>query len=272
MANQYKNKVVYGNETLLDLSNDTVTDPSHILAGHTGHLANGRQVAGTGGAGIRTIYSGNTVPASSLGQNGDIYFVTVTEASVERYPESYGSSRLNSTSGLEKCIGVSAEDGTSTSNVYSSGNNTTGTADYSFDLSDSPSDATSVSVSCDVKAHEENASRSTCTLQLYSGSTAKGSVTTVNGTSNAIYSLNCGSWTRSELDNLILRLSVGYYGGLIAGATLSITYTIDAQWFGALVGKNGNVSMTGDTLYSKTNGSWSKVESVALDEKIVIPV
>lgn len=78
MANQYKNKVVYGNDTLIDLSNDTVTDPSHIMVGHTGHLADGQQVAGTGGADIRTIYSGSSAPSASLGEDGDVYLKVVT--------------------------------------------------------------------------------------------------------------------------------------------------------------------------------------------------
>lgn len=77
MANQYKNKVVYGNETIIDLSNDTVTDASHIMVGHTGHLANGSRVAGTGGSDIQTIYSGSSNPSSSLGNNGDIYLKVV---------------------------------------------------------------------------------------------------------------------------------------------------------------------------------------------------
>lgn len=45
------NKVVAGNTTLIDLSQDTVTQASHIVAGHTGHLADGTQVQGTGGGG-----------------------------------------------------------------------------------------------------------------------------------------------------------------------------------------------------------------------------
>lgn len=42
------NKVVRGSETLIDLTGDTVTLASHIMAGYVGHLANGTQVTGTG--------------------------------------------------------------------------------------------------------------------------------------------------------------------------------------------------------------------------------
>lgn len=43
------NKVTANGTTLIDLSQDTVTSASHIVSGYTGHLADGTQVAGTGG-------------------------------------------------------------------------------------------------------------------------------------------------------------------------------------------------------------------------------
>lgn len=46
MANQYKNKVVYGGDTLIDLSDDTVTADT-LMAGVTAHLASGAPVTGT---------------------------------------------------------------------------------------------------------------------------------------------------------------------------------------------------------------------------------
>lgn len=45
------NKVVIDGVTKIDLSQDTVTEAGHILTGHTGHLANGNQVSGTGSGG-----------------------------------------------------------------------------------------------------------------------------------------------------------------------------------------------------------------------------
>ena len=61
MPNPYVNKVVKSDgTTLLDLSQDTVTLASHIMAGYVGHLANGEQVTGTGQGGpsatAHTIY------------------------------------------------------------------------------------------------------------------------------------------------------------------------------------------------------------------------
>lgn len=224
---------------------------------------------GGGGGVAQYVYMGTATPSASLGADGDIYIHADNGGSVEAYPGDYTAQNMNSTTNLSACLGKSADEGSSTSNVYSSGQSTTGIADYSFDLSSIPSNANITSVTCSVKAHEENASRSTCRLQLYSGSTAKGSSTTVNGTSNAIYSLTTGSWTRAELDSLTLRMSVGYYGGLIAGATLAISYTMDsASYEVTLTGDASAWSIKGTGIYKKTNGSWTSTSAVQLEDSI----
>lgn len=46
MPNQYKNKVIYGNQTLIDLTSDTVTAAS-ILSGVIAHDATGATITGT---------------------------------------------------------------------------------------------------------------------------------------------------------------------------------------------------------------------------------
>lgn len=46
MANQYINKVIYGNNTLIDLTADTVT-PDKVLTGITTHDATGATITGT---------------------------------------------------------------------------------------------------------------------------------------------------------------------------------------------------------------------------------
>ena len=222
----------------------------------------------TGGGDAQSIYSGSSAPSSSLGVDGDLYMQMDTGASVERYPADYTSQSVNSTSGLDACIGKSADEGNSTANVYSSGSSSTGHVYYTFDLSDIPSNATVKSVSCVVKAHEENASRSTMTVQLYAGSTAKGSVTTVSGTENANYTLSTGTWTRAELDSLQMVMSVGYYGGLIAGATLTISYETEPQWTASLTGNGSGITMTSGEMYKKDGGAWVKTTSVALADLI----
>lgn len=45
-TNQFKNKVIYGGQVLIDLTSDTV-DAAHLLSGYTAHLKNGSTVSGT---------------------------------------------------------------------------------------------------------------------------------------------------------------------------------------------------------------------------------
>lgn len=66
------NKVVYNNETLIDLTNDTIT-PSDLVKGTIAHDKTGTQINGT--LVVRTIYTGSETPSNSVGTDGDIYLV-----------------------------------------------------------------------------------------------------------------------------------------------------------------------------------------------------
>lgn len=225
-------------------------------------------VTGGSASGL-TVYSGQGTPAASLGQDGDLYIEIQAEQTAEATPADFTASNFNSTSNLSQCIGKTAAAGSSTSNAYSSGQSATGVADYSFDLPALPSGATIKSVALQVKAHEENASRSVCTLQVFSGSTQKGAATTVDGTSNTIYNVDCGSsWTAAELAEFVLRLSVGYYGGLIAGATLSVTYDAGGGYSAELSGDATGWSIASGHLYQKASGAWAQAASVSLPDII----
>lgn len=46
MANRYNNKIILGNETLIDLTNDTVA-ASYLRSGYTAHGADGSPITGT---------------------------------------------------------------------------------------------------------------------------------------------------------------------------------------------------------------------------------
>lgn len=69
-----RNKVVYGGETLIDLTADTVT-ANTLLQGSTAHDKSGAVISGA--VQFITYYTGTTDPSASLGQNGDIYLKTV---------------------------------------------------------------------------------------------------------------------------------------------------------------------------------------------------
>lgn len=64
-------KISYFNETLIDLTSDTVTADA-LTKGTTAHNKSGDSITGT--LEFITYYSGSDDPSSTLGENGDIYF------------------------------------------------------------------------------------------------------------------------------------------------------------------------------------------------------
>lgn len=106
---------------------------------------------------------------------------------------------------------------------------------YNFgSLSAIPANATILSVTCSCKLsiNTTTASRvATREAQLYSGTTAKGSASTVANSTTA-FSMTCGTWTRDELQNAKIRLhavrgssstTTNYYFRFY-GATLTVTW------------------------------------------------
>lgn len=70
MANKYANKVIVNNETIIDLTEDTIS-ADKILSGYTAHDASGAAITGT--VVTQKYYTGSSNPSSSLGTNGDLY-------------------------------------------------------------------------------------------------------------------------------------------------------------------------------------------------------
>ena len=66
------NKVVYNNNTLIDLTNDTVTT-NDLVEGVVAHDKTGTQI--NGALVVRTVYTGSETPSNSVGVDGDIYIV-----------------------------------------------------------------------------------------------------------------------------------------------------------------------------------------------------
>ena len=111
---------------------------------------------------------------------------------------------------------------------------TTGYLYYTFDTSEIPSGATITSITGTVTVRVSNTTRVTNTVcQLYTGTTAKGSnVTFASTTTSNTVTLSPGSsWTRSELNDL--RLRIGATGSSSSqtkyiyfyGATININYS-----------------------------------------------
>ena len=173
----------------------------------------------------------------------------------------------------EYCIGHSAENPSSSgtsSNMYSS-SGSTGYAAYTFDFSSIPSNATIEELAVRCYGHRESStidSSHISNVALYYGSTMKGEDVDFPSTSNSLVTIeNTGTWTRAELDNLTLRHTVGYYGGLVLGITIEVTYStgsgIDHYTYTYTVSGDstiavtiGSVTPTGDKIFRKINGSW----------------
>lgn len=66
------NKVVYNNETLIDLTNDTVTT-NDLVKGVVAHDKSGTKI--NGALVVRTVYTGSETPSNLVGTDGDIYLV-----------------------------------------------------------------------------------------------------------------------------------------------------------------------------------------------------
>ena len=79
------NKVTAGDQTIIDLSQDTVTDASHIKAGFVGHLANGQQVTGTGsGGGLNIVEVTGATP--NITANSDTLYECGTVSTLSFTP------------------------------------------------------------------------------------------------------------------------------------------------------------------------------------------
>lgn len=189
-------------------------------------------------------------------------------------PEDVTTSGIQSGSSYaEYAVGNSAESPSSSgtsSNMYSS-SGSTGYASYSFDFSSIPSGATIESIEVRCYGHRESSTIdsshvSQCTL--YSGSTAVSEEVDFPSTSNSLITIEPNSTiTRSQLDNLTVRHTVGYYGGLVLGISFEVMYStgsgIDHYTYTYTVSGDATIAVVigvSAVLYFKdTNGVWTSV-------------
>lgn len=155
----------------------------------------------------------------------------MASVSVYSYPTAYTTIGSISGTKYRNAIGKGADTDAASGNDYASSSGSYSYISYSFDFSGIPADATIDSVTCQVKGHCESTSNSNrrSRLQLYAGTTAKGSYSDFTSTSAQTLTLTTGTWTRAEIDTMTLRFTIGYYGGLVNGATVTVTYTKEAD-------------------------------------------
>lgn len=243
--------------------------------------------------GSTTVYDGDSF---SLKINSSTKNFTVTDNGVDvtsqveektasgtvtSVPQNYSTSGSITGTYYQQAVGKDHNASNNTNNNYCSTSGSTATISYGFDVSSVPSGATIKSVTCKVKGHAESTSASNrkAQVQLYSGSTAKGTAVDFSSTTDSVYEIDGGSWTREELNNAQLNFTIGYYGGNIAGATFEVEYEVSGgevfhQYDIATISSDHTIvvtfgeitqmlyakSLTGWKAYSrafkKVNGAW----------------
>lgn len=153
-----------------------------------------------------------------------------TGATISRAPTSYVVSGSISGTRYQDTVGHTVENPSSqTGNDYSGSSGSTATIYYQFDFSDIPSNATIVSMTVRAYGHLESTSNSSevAELNVYSGTTAKGTAISYTSTSSQTLTISPGTWTISELkDDPRVGFTIGYYGGLTTGITWTVEYEV----------------------------------------------
>ena len=162
---------------------------------------------------------------------------------------------INSSHSYASISGESQGYTDSSSTNYATINLTTGSGAetyiyYTFDFSSIPSAATIDSITCQAKCYisTTNSNRITSRqIQLYTGTTAKGSAYTVSNSTSA-FTITPGSWTREELDDARIRIyaqrgtsntGTTYYFRFY-GATITVNYSVNGTAY--TIGATSNVS------------------------------
>lgn len=225
-----------------------------------------------------TVTNNGVDVTNQLVAHGAESTTTITPSDVTTYSIQSGSSYA------EYAVGHSAENPySSTSNMYAS-QNTTGYAEYTFDFSGIPSNATIEDIEVRCYGHRESSTISSTYVSqcaLYADGSAVSEAVDFPSTSNSIITLTPNSMpTRAELDDYVVRHFVGYYGGLVLGISFEVTYSTGSgithytytytvtgnATIAVTIGSSGAqpelfVKMNGamvkvDKAYKKVNGSW----------------
>lgn len=197
---------------------------------------------------------------------------------VSTAPDDVNTSGIQSGSSYAQyAVGHTAESPSSSgasSNMYAS-SGSIGYADYSFDFSQIPAGATIEEIAVRCYGHRENAtidSTHVSQCRLMVGGAQESEAVDFPSTSNSIITLEPGrTLTRAELDTMTVRHSVGYYGGLVLGITVEVTYSvgsgIDHYTYTFTVSGDAAIAVTiggsvAAVLWDKNNSAWTAVTAV----------
>lgn len=154
---------------------------------------------------------------------------------------------------------------------------------YTYDCSSIPNDATITSVTCTERASMSTKTTtqvSTATLQLYAGTTAKGSATSILVTTAQFFDVNGGSnWTVAEIKNCRLlgyakrgtRNQNSQYTMRLFGGVLTVNYTIQGIQYTITATsevEDETVDPTTQDIYAGEN-AYVNIRTESLTNKIV---
>ena len=225
---------------------------------------------------ITPANTGDTVTATKDGADITSELVAHGQGdTLSATPESYDTTSISSGSSYAGyCVGHSAENPSSSgtsSNMYAP-SGSTGYAEYTFDFSDIPAGATIESVEVRAYGHRESAtidSSHVSNVAVYVGSTNKADAD-FESTSNDTITIT-PTLTRSDLNSVTVRHTVGYYGGLVLGITFEVTYStgsgVDHYTYTYIVDGDATIAVTIGTAsqpkaYKKINGVWTESATV----------
>lgn len=187
---------------------------------------------------------------------------TVTrQGSISAHPASYDSSNISYesiASGYPLTNGETESSSTSYGQVYlKTGQNAETYVYYLFDFSTIPVGATIKSVSAKAKGRVSTTNNSYVTsrqMQLYSGTTAKGSALTLTGSATEQTFTDIGTWTRADLQNARIRYYVkrgssntsSNYNLRMYGATMTVTYEYQETAYDITVSNSTGVAVTAE--------------------------
>lgn len=157
-------------------------------------------------------------------------------------------------------------DDTTTSNYYSSSSSVQAIFRYDVSFTGIPNNATIENLYMMVNGHAESTSNSNeyMCVQLVSGDTELSEQLNFKsiGTSNSTQTITANvTPTVSQLENLAIECTLGYYGGAINGATVFLTYSVSGVYYTYSTTISGDMTIvvtigSQTKIYIKENGAW----------------